>query len=277
VALYNATTGAVINSQFMGGPGGTAITGLAGAALSPDGHDLYVTQQTSANVGTIYEFNTLTGQMVHSVSFAGAHDVAFGPGGFLYASAYESTTASSEGVWRFNTDLTGAVQIIAPTVANGLAHASGLAFNGNTLFVANPGINTGNGPSFVQEYTISGTTSTLVNTFNNPTNGSKKDFLLNPFGMTYHNGAVYVSSLGTPGDATAPGQVTQLDPNTGKLTTFIASGDFISGAQSTAPKYVIFDSDCVTYTTPEPSSFVLIGMGLGATGLMRLRSRRRAG
>jgi hypothetical protein len=277
VALYNAANGALINSQFMSGPGGAAITGLAGTALSADGHELYVTQQTSGNVGTIYEFNTLTGQLLHSISFAGAHDVAIGPGGFLYASAYESTTASSQGVWRFNSDLSGATQIIAPTAGNNLFHPSGLAFNGNTLFVGNPAINTGNGtgPSFVEQFTIAGTSATLVNTFNNPTTGATQNFLLNPFGMTFHNGELYVSSLGDIN--TIPGQVTELDPTTGKLSTFISSGEFINGTASVAPKYVTFESDCTMYSAvPEPSSFVLIGVGLGAAGLSRLRSRRRA-
>jgi hypothetical protein len=275
VALYNAVNDTLINAKFMSGPGGAAITGLAGTALSADGHELYVTQQTSANVGTIYEFNTVTGALLKSISFAGAHDIAVGPGGYIYASAYESTTASSMGVWRFNTDLTGATQIITPSAGNNLYHASGLAFNGNTLFVGNPGINTGNGPSFVEQFTIAGPSATLVNTFNNPTSGAQKDFLLNPFGMTYHNGAVYVSSLGDI--TTNPGQVTKLDPTTGKLSTFIASGDFIGGTASVAPKYVTFESDCTMYSVPEPSSFVLIGVGLGAAGLLRLRSRRRAG
>jgi hypothetical protein len=274
VALYNAVNGTLINSQFMSGPNGTAITGLAGTALSADGHELYVTQQTSANVGTIYEFNTLTGKLLNSISFAGAHDVAIGPGGFLYASAYESTTASSMGVWRFNSDLSGATQIITPTAGNNLFHPSGLAFNGNTLFVGNPGINTGNGASFVEQFTIAGTSATLVNTFNNPTSGATTNFLLNPFGMTVHNGEVYVSSLGDIN--TNPGQVTEIDPTTGHLSTFIASGAFISGTASVAPKYVTFESDCTMYSVPEPSSFVLIGVGLGAAGLSRLRSRRRA-
>jgi hypothetical protein len=272
VALYNADNGTLINAKFMSGPGGAAITGLAGTALSADGHELYVTQETT---GTIYEFNTLTGALLKSISFAGAHDVAVGPGGYLYASAYRSGTASSEGVWRFNSDLTGAIQIITPSAGNNLNHASGLAFNGNTLFVANPGINTGNGASFVEQFTIAGTSATLVNTFNNPTSGGTTNYLLNPFGMTYHNGDVYVSSLGDLN--TNHGQVTKLDPTTGNLSTFIAPGAFFDGTASVAPKYVTFESDCTMYSVPEPSSFILIGVGLGAAGLLRLRSRRRAG
>jgi hypothetical protein len=265
VELVNATNGTVINSQYMTAPDGGKFDGLAGMALSSNGQDLYITQSGGSNTG-IYEYNTVTGKEVGFTSFTDAHDVTFHDG-YLYATGYENTNS---GVWRFNADLTGATQIISGG-DHGLSNATGMSFNGNNLYVGNVGINVGNaaGSSFVSEYTLSGSSATYDQKFSNPTSGATTNYLLNPFGVTYNDGSIYVSALGDLGND--HGQVTAINASTGALSDYIP----YTSADTVAPKYVSFESQCVMYTVPEPGTMLLMVIGTAGIGVQTYVRRRR--
>ncbi len=258
--------GTLISNNILKSSTGGAFTlagdAIAGTALSSDGRDLYVAA-SSGNTTGIWEFNAVTGKQVGYNAFTGAHDVTF-HNGYLYASAY--LTASNAGVYRFNADLSGQTQIIAGG-NNNLYHATGMAFVGNNLYVGNAGVNSSsNVANFVSEYTVGGTTATFVQTY---MDASK---IINPFGIAAGpDGNIYVSSLGDLGSAN--GQITKLDvsktPATA-LSTWLANG---TAGTANAPKYLSFESEAVSLV-PEPSSFVLMGLGLAGTALVG-RARRR--
>ena len=276
VYVVNATTGGLseytaggtlLSSNILKNSSGSTITlnGLAGSALSSDGQTIYLASSTGSNSG-IYAFNTLTGKETGHVSFNDAHDVTF-HNGYLYASAYESTNASSQGVYRFNADLSNKTQIIAGG-DNNLYHATGMAFVGNNLYVGNAGINSSTHvASFVSEYTLSGTTATFDQKFTSST------AIDNPFGVTAGpDGNVYIASLGNL--SSDKGQVTELDVSTGNLSTYISYGDY--GVAGQAPKYVSFSSECTMYSVPEPSPLTMLTLGGACLGFGAWVRRRRA-
>ena len=246
----------IINANFI-----TGLAGVAYIALSHDGHNLYVAQE---NAGLISEYNALTGALITSVSFAGAHDVLVGADGSVYATAYGSSQPLSQGVVKFNADLTSSTPFILPG-DNGLKHATGMAFdNSGNLWVANAGTIRGDGPDFVSEYSSTGTFITKV-----VDDGTHK--LLNPFGLSRgDDGNIYAASFGTYGQY--DGSIAKIDVNTDALSTFIAAGSADSDA-GLNPKYALFEADCVTYATPEPSSIATAGFGLlvGVGAIVRRR------
>ncbi len=288
VRSYNATTGAAISTNILENSSGQAITlsGMAGAVMSSDGRDFYVTSSTGSSSG-VYEFDTVTGKEVGFLAFQDAHDVAF-HNGMLYVTAYGASNDgyTNTGVWQYNANLTGGVNIIpamgtagsTPTglSSNDLYNASGMTFVGNNLFVGNSPIYLGvdgNGKSkisFVQEYNLSGASPTYVNTFTSPT--GNPNAIYNPFGLaTGPDGNVYVSSLGTIGQTN--GSISEINVTTGAVTTWLANGSF-GGAAGNAPKYLSFNSEAVSYV-PEPGSNILMGIGLAGLGLVARIKRRK--
>jgi hypothetical protein len=289
------TAGAQISGNILKDASGNTMTlgggGAAGLTMSPDGLHFYVAMSNGSNSG-IYEFDTKTGKEVAFAAFAGAHDITY-HSGMIYVTAYQSANTqggTNTGVWAINANLTGsAVNVIkaqgaqgaTPTGAgtNNLYNASGMAFVGNTLFVANSPINNGqdntgaSGMSFVQVYSNVGLglTPSYFTTvgLNNP-------LIYNPFGMTAGpDGNIYVSSLGTINGHN--GQITQIN-GSGTVSTWLAnSNNGGYAADGDAPKYLTFDSEAPIYGVPEPGSMILTGMGLASFALLgRFRKRKNA-
>ena len=63
-------TNAVINANFI-----TGLSGVANIKLSNDGHILYVAQESGNKIS---EYDSLTGTLIKSVAFTGAHDLLIG-------------------------------------------------------------------------------------------------------------------------------------------------------------------------------------------------------
>jgi hypothetical protein len=272
-------TSTLISSNILKTSDGTASYSLAGCVIAGASNTNSSTGQQSG----IYEFSTVTGKLVTSVAFNDAHDVTF-HNGFIYATAYQSTTQM--GVYQFNSNLTGMTQVVAntsatngtgPTTAaptanaNDLYNATGMTFVGNNLFVGNANVNGGaSGQSFVQEYSLAygtTTTSSYVTTFTSST------AIINPFGMTTGpDGNVYISSLGTIGSTN--GQITELNVSNSTLSTYLANGAY-GGLAGNAPKYLMFQSEATVFV-PEPGSVVLTGIGLAALGVIGRARKRKA-
>jgi hypothetical protein len=257
----NQSINPIVNANFI-----TGLSGVANIALSNDGHVLYVTQEKA---GTISEYNSLTGALIKSINFAGAHDVLVGKDGSVYATAYGSSSVVSQGVWKYNADLTAGTQFIARN-DNGLTRATGMAFdNAGNLWVANAGtINNGGGTNFVAEYTSGGVfTQKIMNDSSN--------HLLNVFGLTRaENGNLYAASFGSS-VGSLDGLISEINVTTGAVSTFIAPGTGPNGAGQN-PKYATSEADCVTYAaTPEPSSLALVFLGVAGMGVSTWVRRRR--
>jgi hypothetical protein len=260
----NATTNPVVNANFI-----TGLQGVANLALSNNGQILYVAQEIT---GLISEYNSITGAFIKSVAFAGAHDVYVGPDGSVYAAAYGSSSPPSQGVWKFHADLTGGAQFINLN-DHGLSKATGMAFdNSGNFWVANAGtVNGGGGTDFVSEYSIKNGNVKFVQKISN----DASNHLLNVFGLTKAvDGNLYAASLGT-GVGTADGSITKINVLTAAVSTFIAAGT-AAGDAGTSPKYATSSADTVTYQlSPEPSSLVLLGMGVTSLSVSTWFRRRK--
>jgi hypothetical protein len=257
VVNANAASGAnpIVNATFI-----TGLNGVADLALSKNGEDLYVAQQTA---GTVSEYNALTGALVASVAVTDAHDVAVSANGTVYVTAYAAGSTQSVGVIDFASNLTNQQTFIAPnsSVAIGgvgtgvtLNHATGMVFdNGGNIWVANVYAPSGsvngqpvNAEDFVSEYSSTGTLLRTIEATGN--------HLYTVFGLSLGaDGNIYASSfLGN--------EVTEINDSTGALSTFITmpTGD--------EPKYAIWGSDFETYSAvPEPKDYAamtLVGLAL---------------
>jgi hypothetical protein len=309
VLAYNSQTGAVLNggNNILSTSSGTPLVlggSVAGATIGPSGQNFYVAQSSAGNVVSgIYEFSAATGKEVGYTSALNlVHDVTY-HNGYLYASAYQSS--SQTGIYQINPNLpaNGSGVTLTPYVtatngtgtptsgptttafsatANQLYEATGMTFvtvAGQTyMYVGNAAINSSNSnaQSFVQEYNVTSGSAVYVQTFTSQT------MIINPFGLsTGPDGNIYVSSLGTltsQGNGTvtnANGQITEINATTGAISTFLADDYSAYGATTgEAPKYLSFNANAVVFV-PEPGSIIMTGIGLAGLAFVGRIKRQR--
>ena len=251
IADANAATGTnpIVNANFI-----TGLSGAANVALSDNGQDLYVAQETGNKIS---EYNALTGALVASTAFTGAHDVVVGSDGSVYVTAYGASNPTSLGVVRLdaNLDASSETSFIAAG-NNGLNHATGMVFDSKgNLWVADvlhPISTTPSTSNFVSEYSSTGQ---YILTVTEPQTGPNTNNLLTVFGLSLGpDGNIYAASFNGH-------EITEINTTTDTASTFITlpSGD--------EPKYATWESDCVTYSAvPEPRTYGVIF--LGATMLL---------
>ncbi len=254
IADANALTSAnpITNSAFISG-----LSNAANIALSNDGHSLYVAQETG---NLISKYDAVTGTLLASASFTGAHDVVIGADNSVYVTAYGSSQPASQGIVKFNANLdVGSKTQFVALNNNGLDHATGMTFDANgNLWVANvktPIGTTASTSNFVSEYDASGNYIRTVQS-----NGNR---LLNVFGLSLgDDDNIYAASF-------SGHQITKID------TTTFGTSTFINLPNNYQPKYATWGSDSVAYSpVPEPRDYALILLG-GAGFLMVVRSFRR--
>ena len=270
---------------------GAAATGYAaptgfsnpkGIAYNPASGMLYV---ADINAGKIRTFNAATG-METSIGFASAAGLDYPIGlalnaGVLYAANYYGNTA----VTAYNA-ATGAAVTSGFTSPTGLSNPYGLAVNNTMLFVANYGNGTlgaYNLATGVASFTITGLSGpTGVALFGNDL------FVANTNGTTVgeydaRSGAVinasFVTGLSVPEGLAILGN---------RLLVAIDSGSTVGayGIPDTAATGNVPTSATPSFLTglngptfiaigniPEPSTWMLLGMGAGMLGLATLRRR----
>jgi hypothetical protein len=268
VANANAAnnTNPIVNATFI-----TGLSGAAADALSPNGQDLYVAQQTGGTLGTgsISEYNALSGALITTTNVVDAHDISVNADGSVYVTAYGAGSSVSMGVEEYNASLTTSTNFIAynspVTPVSGtntptLDHATGMTFDSsgdlwvaNVYTVSNSVRNTTpNLENFVAEYSPTGQ---LITTIYEPTTGTNTNQLFTVFGLSLGpDGNIYASSFNGE-------QITEINTsNHDSLSTYIS----LNGINV---KYAIWSSDAVTYAAvPEPKTYG--AMTLGAVALL---------
>lgn len=255
-------------------PGGVATP--AAMTLSPDNSALYVASQSTDQV---LRFNPTTGAALGSFSLPAGSQPAgmkFGPDGNLYISLFGA------GVVNKYNPLTGA---LAGSVLTGLGGPSGLAFSGNTVYVADLG-----GGS-VQRANSDGTGQNIIVTPGSGGLQTPKSVTFGPAGALYvsdffgsairkydplgvagsnslgdfyagpelanqfpsdvifQDGLAWVGNFG-PTQGAPIGTVKRFNGLTGAFVDTFASGIFSASALTITP-------------VPEPSALILLGTAFG--------------
>ncbi len=252
--------------------------------VTSDGKYLYAPLETA---GAVIKIDLATGNVVASVQFAGAHDVAIDATGNVYAANYSNGSASVI-LLDSNLNKLQTVITLASSGAGSSFRPSGLsiALDGS-LYVQN---NLKDGPDSVLHYTISGSAGTETATLDTSKSyiGSTTNNLLE---FTFGNnigpdGNVYIAALGGGGAGNPFGSPTgyvngiyEFDPTTQTVSLSIAGYTNKTGPVGTsglsAPKYLQFDTNFVTVNdagysaTPEPATFAMVGIGLALLGRWR--------
>ena len=268
VANGNAasTANPIVNANFI-----TGLNGGANIALSNYGQTLYVAQE---GAGSVTEYNALTGAVITSVSgITDAHDVVVGANGNVYVTAYGAGVTQTTGVMEFSQNLTNEQTFIAENTSAGtgnggaaltLNHMTGMCFDASGNFwVANVYSSGGtvvgvpiNNEDFVSEFSSTGT---LIHTIEATGNN-----LYTVFGLSLGpDGNIYAASFNG-------NEVTKINTTTYALSTFA-----VLPYMGDEPKYAVWSSDAVNYSTvPEPKSYGFIYLG-GVALLLALRRFQR--
>jgi WD40 repeat protein len=235
---FNGTTGAFVKT-FAPLPNDPVPFYGHGMAFGPNG-DLFVSSFTT---NAVLEYNGSTGAFVRSISggsLAGPTGLAFGPDGNLYvADSTHSTILEYNGT-------TGAF-IKTFATGNGLNQPSGLTFAPDgTLFVANFSAND------ILRFNLSGT---LLNTITNPN-------LSGPSSVVFDGvGGMFVSDV----------------TNVSDILRFNA--DFTNNKFSFDKVFVTAGLNAPIYLAlapvPEPTAFVLFGLGVVGLAGAAARTMRR--
>lgn len=262
------------------------LNGVGNVIITPDGKFMYVPEATA---GKIDKIDMLTGKIVTSVNFAGAHDILLGPDGTLYAAAYTGSNSGSSGVWTFDSNLGSKTQLIA-SGNNGLTAPTGLSMKGSVLYV-NQNVAPTSANS-VYEYSIGSAGPLHTATFLNHFSSANLQFI---FGSDFGpDGNLYIASLGGASGRNDPGHtdgVYEFNTTTDVTSLFIAGepGTSVnangpagpSGLYS--PKYLQFGTNFISANdpgapaihTPEPGTVALFcSFAVAGAGWRRRRKRQ---
>jgi len=295
IGRYNLNGNKIGDIVVTGFPVGTpqGFTTVGNVAITADGKFMYAPDQSN---GYIYKINLATGAIVDSVPFAGAHDVAIGSDGTIYAAAYRQ----SSGIVTFDASLDAISQrtlvsgtVIPAVTGISLTHDSLGNTTGIYAMSQSPTNNQENGPDSVYHFTLTGSgvgqTAVLANGNPNNANGAPDSFanLRFSFGNTIGpDGNVYSAELGAI-FGNNPGYTGGVyEYNTASMTTSLAIAGQTNGGASSgpsgldAPKYLQFSTNFITvpdagYDVPEPgAAAILAGLLFSATGVLLRRKRR---
>ena len=240
INLYNKSDGSfsstLVNDVFAGQ-----------ISYNKDGSLIYAADVSSG----IRAFDANTGAQVYSVNLSGAHDVAVGADGSIYAANIGNT------VFKYSSDLSTMTTFIAAG-DHGLEKAVGPTFaNDGSFYITNTTVH-GGSSDFINHYDANG------NFINKLTDASLSGAYGTAIGP---DGNLYVANL-----------------SGACVVRFNTTNDSFIGAFVSAhagginnPKYIHFDSQNVQ-AVPEPGSMALLaGLGIAGAGFtMRRRSRKNA-
>ena len=243
----------VTGSDFAFGTA-TAITGVTGTItdIAELNGVLYVTSDTALYVLNASDHATEIGTG-YGAGITSVVALTFGPNGVLYAA--ESGSSTDYYTINLTTGVATAVPVTGAT--GGINSAGDLQVIGNTLYVTTGGTS---GVSSLGAINL--TTNVFTNLGTIETSGGATTFD-EVFGLTVANGNLY-------GFDAANGDILNFGSTSGTITnvvTVVPSGD-ISG--TVVDLYGATDDEI---TTPEPTTFGVIGIGL--LGLVGLGYRRR--
>ena len=197
----------------------------------------------------IRAFDASTGTQVYSVSLAGAHDVAVGADGNIYAANIGNT------VFKYSADLSTMTTFIAAG-DHGLQKAVGPTFgNDGSFYITNTTVHGGTS-DFINHYDANGN---FINTLTDASLSGAYGTAIGP------DGNLYVANLS--GACVVRFNTTN--------NTFIGAFVLAHAGGVNNPKYIHFDSQNIQ-AVPEPGSFALFaGLGIAGTGFMMRRRARK--
>ena len=261
--------------------------GIGNVAITADGRYEYDPLETA---NAIVKVDLITGNIVASYSFTGAHDVAIAANGDVYAADY---AAGSPKVIRLDSNLVFKQNLVT-SVPGGVTAAfrpSGLTIAPDgSLYVQNND-NTAAGSDSVFHYTFTNNGGTLTANFD-PTKSYIGSASNNALQFTFGNnlgpdGNLYIAALGGGGSGSfniLSGYVDgiyEFNPSTQAVSQFIQGFTEKSGPAGSsglsAPKYLQFDTNFVKAPDegiPEPGTIALLLAGLASLGILKRAGNR---
>jgi len=266
-----------------------AFNSIGSIVITQDGKFLYA---PDAGNNVINKIDLVSGKIVNSTAFTGAHDLAINPTtGTIYASAYNSADPGSMGVWALPSDLSSKTQLI--TTAGGLTSPTGIIVAADGSLYIQQNVHTvspdvAGGPDGVYHYTLSNGSASAAATFDATHSLTSSTSLHSTFGNAIGpDGNIYIAALGggsgSGGNTNYTDGIYKFDPTALTVSNFIAGK--IEGLTAfgfgglVAPKYLQFGGSFVPAAdagvTPEPSTVVMALSFLSVMGGRMLCTRRR--